>query len=182
MATFKTSDGLSLYYEDDGAGPALLCLAGLTRNCRDFDPLARAVSGVRLIRMDYRGRGNSDYDPDPLNYAVPREARDVVELLDHLGLDRVTVLGTSRGGLIAMILAATVPHRLRGVILNDVGPEISADGIARIMEYVGRKPAVLTLEGAARDMQTMLDADFPGVPLEVWLRQADANWPNVLSA
>src|SRR5699024_8561674 len=111
MAYFTTGDGLSLYYEDHGDGPAVLCLAGLTRNSRDFDLLAPHLPDIRLIRMDYRGRGQSDHDPDHGNYNVMREAQDVVELLDHLELERVVTLGTSRGGLIAMALAAT--HRDR---------------------------------------------------------------------
>ncbi|HSG54162.1 MAG TPA: alpha/beta fold hydrolase, partial [Paracoccaceae bacterium] len=112
MPQFLTSDGLHLHYEDEGAGLAVLCLSGLTRNARDFDFVAPHLAGVRLIRLDYRGRGQSAWSPDPLTYTVPREAQDVLELLDHLGLERVAILGTSRGGLIAMVLAAMAKHRL----------------------------------------------------------------------
>ncbi|MFD2853622.1 alpha/beta fold hydrolase [Seohaeicola zhoushanensis] len=95
---FKTSDGLSLHVEDAGSGKVLLCLPGLTRNTRDFDFVAPHLGDYRVIRMDYRGRGQSERDPEFANYNVVREARDVVELLDHLGIGKACVLGTSRGG------------------------------------------------------------------------------------
>ena len=176
MAEFTTSDGLRLYFEDTGEGQPLLCLAGLTRNCRDFDFMAPHLRDVRLIAMDYRGRGRSEYDPDPANYSVPREMQDAVELLDLLGLGKVTLLGTSRGGLIAMVLAATVPNRLAGVILNDVGPVVSADGIARIMDYVGRPPPWTDLDAAATGLEAALEAQFPGVPRARWRVQAEAQY------
>ena len=138
MARFTTSDGLSLHYTDAGDGPPILCLAGLTRNSADFSFLAPHLSGYRLICMDYRGRGQSDHAPDFMTYNILREGRDAIELMDHLGLDRVTLIGTSRGGLIAMALAHAHPGRLSGVVLNDIGPEVAAEGIARIMDYVGR--------------------------------------------
>lgn len=176
MAHFNTSDGLSLYYEDVGDGPALLCLAGLTRNSRDFDFLAPHLPDTRLIRMDYRGRGRSDHDPNYSNYTVLREAQDVVELLDHIRLDRVVTLGTSRGGLIAMLLAATRPDRLTGVVLNDVGPVLAEDGLARILDYVGQRPAAKTYEQAAETMMIVHGQDFPGVSHDVWLMQSRAQY------
>ncbi len=176
MPRFATSDGLSLHYEDTGTGQALICLPGLTRNTRDFDFLAPHMTGFRMISMDYRGRGQSDHAPDFNSYSVPREAQDVVELLTHLNLGKVTVLGTSRGGLIAMVLAATVPDRLAGVILNDVGPVVSADGIARIMEYVGRPPAARTLQDAANAMAKVLGAQFSGISPDVWHKMAAAQY------
>lgn len=177
MPFFRTSDGLSLYYEDDGPGsPPVLCLAGLTRNARDFDFFASHAPQLRLIRLDSRGRGRSDYDPDYMNYNVMREAEDVVALLDHLTLEKVSILGTSRGGLIAMLLAKSHPHRLAAVVLNDVGPVVGAAGIARIMDYVGRAPAARTYDEAAAGLQTLMGASFPGVPLEVWRAQAEAQY------
>ena len=107
MSRFITSDGLSLAYQDSGEGLPLLCLPALTRSASDFDDLVAAVGDrYRLIRLTPRGRGASDRDPDFRNYNVASEARDVVEFLDHLGLDRVVVIGTSRGGMVAMLLAA----------------------------------------------------------------------------
>jgi pimeloyl-ACP methyl ester carboxylesterase len=172
MATFKTSDGLNLYYTDTGDGQPLLCLAGLTRCSRDFEFFTPHASDLRVITMDYRGRGESDHDPDYLNYNVLREGHDVLELLDYLGLDKVTILGTSRGGLIAMALAAGYPERLAGAILNDIGPVVGAAGIARIMDYVGKKPTSKTLDEAALALKSVMEPEFPGVPLERWRQQA----------
>ena len=121
MPKFTTSDGLSLFYEDQGDGPPVLCLAGLTRNTTDFTYLVPHMAGTRLIRLDYRGRGQSDYAEDYMTYNILREGQDAVELLDHLGLAKATIIGTSRGGLIAMALSHTHPDRLNGVVLNDIG-------------------------------------------------------------
>ena len=176
MPRFTTSDGIGLHYETTGSGQPLLCLPGLTRNTRDFDFLAPHVPGLQMIAMDYRGRGQSDNAPDFNSYNVPREARDAIELLDHLGLAKSTILGTSRGGLIAMALAATFRDRVSGVILNDVGPEISSDGIARIMDYVGQPPAARALEDAAAAMKAMLEQQFPTVPDTRWHQLAAAQF------
>lgn len=180
MGGFTTSDGLRLHVEDAnndrGAGQPVLCLAGLTRNARDFDFVASHLDGVRLIRMDYRGRGQSDRAADFSTYNVGREMMDAVELLDHLGVDRATVLGTSRGGLVAMAMAATVPQRLAGVVLNDVGPVIEPGAIARIMDYVGRKPAFAGLDAAAQGLAAFYAAEFPGVPMDRWRQMAEAQY------
>lgn len=176
MPDFQTTDGLTLYYEDDGAGAPVLCLAGLTRNSRDFDFLAPHMAGKRLIRMDYRGRGKSDHDPDFMNYSIMREAQDAIELLDHLGIDRVTLLGTSRGGLIAMVLAYAHKSRLNGVILNDIGPVVDAGGLERIMDYVGKEPNFATYADAATGLGAVYDKDFPGVTYNRWLVQAEFMW------
>ncbi|WP_425044602.1 alpha/beta fold hydrolase [Primorskyibacter sp. S87] len=172
MAYFTTKDGIQIYFEDTGSGRPVLCLAGLTRCSRDFSYFAPYASDLRLISMDYRGRGKSDYDPDYLNYNVLREAQDVLELLDHLGLEQVAILGTSRGGLIAMTLAMLNHDRLSAVILNDIGPAISNEGIARIMEYVGKKPASKSYEDAANALRYTMEEQFPGVPMNRWLEQA----------
>ncbi|WP_288940629.1 alpha/beta hydrolase [uncultured Roseovarius sp.] len=174
MPRFTTSDGLSLYYEDQGAGRPVLCLAGLTRNARDFDFVAPHLGDLRLLRLDYRGRGQSDHDPEFMNYSILREAQDVIELLDHLGLERVTILGTSRGGLIAMALAAGHGDRLQGVVLNDIGPEVTPIGLERIMDYVGKPPNAPTLDEAAQALKAVSEAQFPGVPLTRWRAQAGA--------
>lgn len=174
MTYFTTSDNLRLYYEDSGSGQPLLCLAGLTRNARDFDFVKPHLTSCRMIAMDYRGRGLSDYADDFHTYSIPQEAEDVIALLDHLGLESVNVLGTSRGGLIAMALAAGHPDRLAGVILNDVGPVIAPGGIERIMQYVGRNPPYRTLDEAANVMAVALDREFPGIDIETWRAQAAA--------
>lgn len=174
MARFATSDGLSLHYRDEGTGHPVLCLAGLTRNSADFDFMAPHLSDTRLIRLDYRGRGQSDHAADFMSYNILTEARDATELLDHLGLDRVTIIGTSRGGLIAMALAHLHPGRLAGVVLNDIGPEVADTGIARIMDYVGREPDLPDLDAAASALAHVHATAFPGVPLARWRAQAEA--------
>ncbi|MEC9105114.1 MAG: alpha/beta hydrolase, partial [Pseudomonadota bacterium] len=160
MPHFDAPDGTRLYYEDAGDGVPVLCLSGLTRNARDFDYVAPHLDGVRLIRMDYRGRGLSDH-ADPATYAVPVEAKDAVALLDHLGVDKAAVLGTSRGGLIALILGVIARDRLLGVAFNDVGPVVEPAGLADIMTYLGVVPQAASLEALAQDK--LADPDFPGV-------------------
>ncbi len=176
MPGFVTSDGLRLHYEDSGDGRPLLCLPGLTRSGRDFDFLGPHVGEYRLITMDYRGRGQSDHDPEHANYNIFRESHDVVELIEHLGLDRVTLLGTSRGGLIAMALAASHPERLAGVILNDIGPVVEPGGIARIMDYLGQPPEWADHEAAAEGLGRAMAAQFPGVPHATWRKQVEASY------
>ncbi|WP_170430116.1 alpha/beta fold hydrolase [Ruegeria arenilitoris] len=176
MAFFTTSDDRRLYYTDTGSGIPVLCLAGLTRNSRDFSFLAPHITDLRMITMDYRGRGQSEFDPDFMNYNVLRESHDAIELLDHLGLDRVAVLGTSRGGLIAMALAASHPERLSAVVLTDVGPVIETSGMAKIMEYVGRQPVAKTYDEAAQTLQQVMEPQFPGVPLSRWRQQAEVQY------
>ncbi|MDA7424007.1 alpha/beta fold hydrolase [Thalassococcus lentus] len=170
MPKFETSDGLSLHYEDQGEGIPLLCLAGLTRDTHDFDYVAPHLADVRLVRMDYRGRGQSDWGPHE-SYQIPIEARDAIELLDHLGIDKAAVLGTSRGGLIAMVLAATAKDRLTGVALNDIGPEIAASGLDVIKGYLGRNPPFKSFEEAAEKRAAAMTA-FEDVPAERWLNEA----------
>ncbi len=169
MNRFTTADGLSLAYLDEGAGLPLLCLPGLTRNAADFDELAAALAGRhRLIRLTLRGRGASDRDPDFHNYNVLVEARDVVGLLDHLGLERVVLVGTSRGGLIAMMLGATAKPRLAGVLLNDIGPELAPEGLANIMSYLGIAPRAKTFPEAAAALRARMGERFPGLPDAKW--------------
>lgn len=167
MPTFQTSDGLRLFYEDEGEGLPVLCLSGLTRDSRDFAYVLPHLTGCRVIRLDYRGRGKSQFAEDHLTYNVPREAMDVVELLRHLDLDSVAVLGTSRGGLVAMGLAATVPDLLRGVALNDIGPEIAPEGLDVIMGYLGKPPLWKTYDEAAAARPRVMKG-FANVPASRW--------------
>lgn len=170
MPHFTTSDGLSLYYEDTGNGLPILCLAGLTRNARDFDFVAPHLAEHRLIRLDYRGRGKSDWAGDYTTYSIPRETQDVLELLAHLELDKVAILGTSRGGLIAMVLAAMAKDRLLGVVLNDVGPELNMDGLTAIMGYLGLNPDARTMDEFIAKRAAM--PGFANVPAERWAQEA----------
>ncbi|WP_010139146.1 alpha/beta fold hydrolase [Oceanicola sp. S124] len=171
MPHFTAPDGASLYYDDMGEGLPLLCLSGLTRNGRDFDVLAPHLPGLRMIRLDYRGRARSEYT-GAATYTLPVEARDALALLDHLGIQQAAVLGTSRGGLIALLLAVMAPDRLLGAALNDVGPVIEAEGIGAIAGYLGRNPPFATLDEAAEARAG--DPSFPGVPAGRW-RQMIAN-------
>lgn len=172
MPFFTAPDGTKLHYTDEGAGLPVLALAGLTRNTADFDHVAPHLLGfgpVRLIRMDYRGRGQSDW-ADPATYTIPVEAGDALALLDHLGIDKAAILGTSRGGLIAMVLAATAKHRLLGVALNDIGPEIEGAGLSVIKDYIGRNPAQKTHKEAAT-FRAKAWSHFKGVPHARWLAE-----------
>ena len=168
MPHFRAADGTALFYTEAGTGPPVLALAGLTRNTGDFDHVAPHLP-CRLIRMDYRGRGQSDR-ADPASYTVAQEAADAVVLLDHLGLDRAAVLGTSRGGLIAMTLAATHKSRLTGVALNDIGPEIAPEGLKVIEDYIGRNPDQTTHDEAAR-VRARTWGQFEGVDHARWLHE-----------
>ena len=171
MAQFKTSDGLSLHYTDEGSGLPILCLAGLTRTGADFDYVTPHLAGNRLIKLDYRGRGRSDFDPNWENYSLPVECRDVLELLAHLSLDKVAILGTSRGGLNAMGLAMGARDRLLGVALNDIGPDLDPKGLAFIMEYIGRNPSAKTHAEVAATMARIF-TDFENVPDSRWMEEA----------
>jgi pimeloyl-ACP methyl ester carboxylesterase len=167
MPEYLAADGTRLFYADDGAGLPVLALPGLTRNGRDFDHVAPHLKGFRLIRPDYRGRGRSDW-ADPATYTIPHEAQDVLGLMDHLGLQKAAILGTSRGGLIAMVLAATAWDRLAGVALNDVGPVIAAKGLSVIQDYLGRNPAQKSYAEAAA-FRARAWVHFKDVPMARWL-------------
>jgi len=152
---FTSSDGLRLYardYPPDQAATAgwlpVICLPGLTRNARDFHPLALLLSRDmtaprRVIALDSRGRGNSTWDDNKANYNLAVEAGDVIAACAALGIERAIFIGTSRGGLILHLIAAKRPDLLEAVILNDIGPVLEAEGLALIRDYLnsGRKPA-----------------------------------------
>lgn len=167
MPHVSAADGTRIYYEDDGAGIPILCLSGLTRNSRDFDFVAPHLEGARLIRMDYRGRGQSGW-ADYRTYDLATEAADAITVMDHLGIDKFAVLGTSRGGLIGMLMAASHKVRLLGVAMNDVGPVVEFDGLLAIKDYLGKAPPFATLEDAAS--ARMADTrQFANIPKERWI-------------
>ena len=172
MPTFTTSDGLNLHYTDEGEGLPVLALAGLTRNGSDFDYVAPHLKGIRLIRLDYRGRGQSDWAEDWATYSIPIEGRDAVELLNHLGIDKAAILGTSRGGIIAMVLAATVKDRLLGVALNDIGPALETAGLDVIKNYIGKNPSWKTHAEAAAKRPALMTG-FANVPSERWQAEVE---------
>ncbi len=175
---WRSSDGLSLYYRDypgpDGGGalPAL-CLPGLTRNSRDFEDLAlHLAKSRRVLSPELRGRGRSDYDPEPKNYHPGTYVRDLVDLLEAAGAPRVVAVGTSLGGLLSMLLASAKPEALAGVVLNDIGPELDPAGVARIRGYVGKGGPVSTWEEAAGALRELNAAAFPELGPGDWLEFA----------
>lgn len=173
---FTTGDGLSLYWRDYGdpsaAAVPVLCLTGLTRNSKDFEDLADWLRpSRRVVCLDYRGRGRSDYDPDWRNYDPRVYLQDIRHLLAVAGLPRAVVIGTSLGGGLAMGLSLLMPGALAGVVLNDIGPVVSGGGLARILDYVGRDRPQPDWASATAHLRTM----FPQLPLrseERWLRFA----------
>lgn len=169
--TFPARDGAQLAYLDEGAGLPLLCLPGLTRTMADFDyMIPHLPAGIRLIRMDYRGRGDSAWT-GAATYTVPQEAQDALALLDHLGVEKAAILGTSRGGLIGFVLAAIAKYRMLGLCLNDIGPVIEMDGLAKIKDYVGRNPVSKTHAALAASMPRTM-AGFANVPDSRWMEEA----------
>ena len=182
---FTTHDGLRLcgrhypaVFGSNGAERTpLLCLAGLSRNGRDFHVLAEALSqrfdGARdVFTLDYRGRGQSDSDKNWRNYAVPLEAVDVLDFMIVAGLERPAIIGTSRGGLIAMVLAALRPRAVGPVVLNDIGPVIEQKGLSRIAGYVGRIPLPASWTDAGALVEDMCRRAFPNVGKDEWVAVA----------
>lgn len=181
----SAQDGLRLHARDygDRAWSALpvVCLAGLTRNSVDFDTLAVALCTDperprRVLALDYRGRGLSGRDPDWQRYDVRIEAEDTLAVLAALGVGEAVFVGTSRGGLVSMAVAAMRPGVLKGVVLNDIGPVIEGRGLIRIRSYVGKLSPPRTLEEAADMLRKVSDAQFPSLSREDWLALASGSW------
>ncbi len=175
---YAASDGLELYYRDYPCASEytpVLCIPGLTRNARDFEFIAAHIAQTRRVLVaDLRGRGKSAYTKDHRHYSVAVEAADMMRLLDDAGLSRVIVLGTSRGGIVAMAMAATRRGVLQGAILNDIGGEIEARGLARILEFIGREPPIPDWNVAAAGLQRAYAAAFPNVSDRQWMAFARA--------
>lgn len=173
---WTSADGLKLAardYAGPAARPAVVCLAGLTRNSRDYVNLAERLAGAwRLVTVDFRGRGKSEYAKDPMSYLPPVYADDVRLMFDELGVDRFVLVGTSLGGLVGMLLAPAFKDRIAGVVLNDVGPELDPSGLGRIRGYVGRGAAMPTWLHAARTLAEAQAHAYPGYELEDWLAMA----------
>ncbi|MEH3106391.1 MAG: alpha/beta hydrolase [Sphingomonas fennica] len=169
-------DGTSLFYRDYPGDPAvlpLLCLHGLTRNARDSAGLAaREAPGRRVIALDFRGRGESAHARDPMRYVPLTYAEDVEGLVAALGLGRIAIVGTSLGGIVAMLLAARRIVALAGVVLNDIGPVLDPAGIARIRGYVGRSGGWPTWLHAARQLAETHGTFFPDYGLDDWIGMA----------
>lgn len=167
-------DGLKLHVREYGSATSsrmpVLCLAGLTRNAQDFSVLAEALAarGHRVIAPDYRGRGLSDRDPDPARYDIPVELEDTFAVCTALGMSHAAVVGTSRGGLLAMAMGAAKPEFLRGVVLNDVGPILEVDGLRKIAAYVGKIKPPQNWDEAIATVKAIQWEAFPALSEEDW--------------
>ncbi|MDE2578955.1 MAG: alpha/beta hydrolase [Hyphomicrobiales bacterium] len=166
-------DGLRLYWREYGAGHAstpVVCLPGLTRTTEDFDVLARRLArdGRRVLVLDYRGRGLSDFDKDWTRYNLQTEGADILAVLRAANVARAIFIGTSRGGLHIMGLAAVVPHMLAGAVLNDVGPVVETAGLLRIKSYVGKWPTPRDWHEAVAVLKRTMSAQFPGLDHAQW--------------
>ncbi len=175
---WTSRDGLNLFARDYAASgearlPAI-CLHGLTRNSKDFEDVAPLIAswGRRVIVPDVRGRGQSDRDPNPNNYQPKIYARDVLEMMAALDIPRAVFLGTSMGGIITMTMMAIRPKVIAAAILNDVGPAIAPEGIARILSYVGKGPDVRDWNDAAAYVRRINSVALPGLGDEEWHRFA----------
>ena len=171
-----SNDGIRLHYRDypgDPAKPPILCLPGLTRNARDFDAVARRLSPEwRVVAVNLRGRGDSGYAKDPMSYVPLTYVQDIEGLLGELGVDSYVAFGSSLGGIVAMLLAGTARETVKGVLLNDVGPDIMPEGLSRIRSYVGRSNTWPTWIHAARAVADANGDVYPGFALEDWLAMA----------
>jgi pimeloyl-ACP methyl ester carboxylesterase len=178
-STFITAqDGIRLHVRAWGPRLAarlpVVCLPGLARTVADFETLASALAsganGPRsVLALDLRGRGRSDYDRNPKNYNVQVELADVLAVLTALAVDQAVFIGTSRGGILTMLLAAARPTALAGCVLNDIGPVIDPKGLMRIKSYVGKLPRVASLHEAADVLRRLFAAQFPKLSDDDWV-------------
>jgi pimeloyl-ACP methyl ester carboxylesterase len=185
VSRFVTApDGLRLHvrrYGERGRGLPIVCLPGLTRNGSDFHELATALTADAaqprlVVTIDSRGRGRSDYDRNPENYSFPVELADVLATITALEIGPAIFLGTSRGGILTMLLGAARPAAIAGVILNDIGPVIETKGLVRIKGYAGKLPAPRNFTEGGEILRRLGDAQFPGLSPDNWLRQAKQTW------
>ncbi|RYD44935.1 MAG: alpha/beta hydrolase [Sphingomonadales bacterium] len=172
-----SSDGVRLHArvyagpEGSESLPPLLCMPGLARNARDFEDLAPHIAQYRkVIVIEFRGRGESAFAKDPMTYVPLTYVQDVVAMLSELEIERFAAIGTSLGGLVAMLLAAALPGRLVGAVLNDVGPELQTAGLERIRDYIGAGGSQPTWIHAARALAELNGAVYPGYEIHDWLR------------
>ncbi|TPK33281.1 alpha/beta hydrolase [Mesorhizobium sp. B2-5-4] len=180
---YAAPDGLRLharvYGEANSAHWPVVCLPGLTRNARDFHELAlhlstRSALARKVVAFDYRGRGQSAYDPDVSHYNVGIEAGDVLAGLAALGIEQAAFIGTSRGGLIIHVLGAMQPAALKAIVLNDIGPVIEPAGLAHIQSYLERAPKPKTLAEAMAAQRSVHGQDFPALTEGDWTRMVGA--------
>src|SRR5438445_3720139 len=176
VSLFVTAqDGLRLHVRAYGARASsalpVVCLPGLARTAADFETLALTLSSDRerpVLALDYRGRGKSQYDRNPANYTLQVELADLLAVLTALGIGRAAFVGTSRGGILTMLLAVARPTAVAGCVLNDIGPVIESDGLMRIKSYVGKLPQPASFRDAADILQRLFGSHFP--------KWSDADW------
>ena len=170
---YQSSDGLRLYarqYGNESADRTIICIPGLTRNSADFAPLCEHLAdGYRIFAVDLRGRGSSDYDPQPENYHPGSYAADIISLLDDLALPSAIIIGTSLGGLVSMVLAATALERISAVIMNDIGPEADQTGIDRIKAYVSKPSSVSNWADAVAKTKLIQGQEYPEFSDQDWI-------------
>ena len=181
----RSADGLKLfarsYGDETDERPAVVCLPGLARNSADFHDFAAALTNPddeprHVLAVDYRGRGRSDHDADPSRYAVPVEVADLKATLTAAGIPQAVFVGTSRGGMVAMALAASDPGLVAGAVLNDIGPVVERAGLLRIKGYVGKLSAPRNLAEAAGTLEALFGAQFPNLSDRDWQSWAAATW------
>jgi pimeloyl-ACP methyl ester carboxylesterase len=181
----SAADGLRLYARDygpdTGGGLPVVCLSGLARSSEDFHELVQILSGDeirprRVLSLDYRGRGRSEWDKDWRNYDVKVELNDTLQVLTAAGIEKAVFVGTSRGGLITMALSAARPTLIAGAVLNDVGPVLEAEGLRRIKGYVGKLPTPRTLQEGAQILRQVSGPQFPGFTDQQWDAMARGTW------
>src|SRR6476619_1426798 len=171
---WNSADGVKLHYRDHDGNrdrPPILCIPGLTRNARDFEPVADRFAGEwRVISVDLRGRGGSAFDPEPANYKPMTYVADIMKLLDQLGIAAAVFVGTSLGGLCTMLLALTDRERVAGALLNDIGPVVDPAGIERISGYVGREARFASWDEAVDKVAARTQDVYPDYSRAEWDR------------
>jgi pimeloyl-ACP methyl ester carboxylesterase len=181
---YASADGLRLYYRDYAGGGSgklpVLCLPGLTRNSRDFDHVARRIQPERrVLCADLRGRGRSQHDPNWHNYHPGTYLQDIARLLADAGVERAVFFGTSLGGLLSMLYAATQPQCVAAAILNDIGPEVDPAGLARIASYVGRHAPAANWDDAVATVRSTYAVALPDLTDEQWAEYARRSYTEV---
>jgi pimeloyl-ACP methyl ester carboxylesterase len=181
----SAGDGVRLYARDYGSRQSenlpVVCLPGFARTSMDFDELAMILSSDadhprRVLALDYRGRGRSEWDKDWRRYDPRIELDDTIQVLIAAGIEEAVFVGTSRGGLVIMGLGAVRPSLIRGAVLNDVGPIIEGKGLIRIRGYVGKLPMPRSYDEGGEILRRIMDAQFPGFDSSNWRRMAEGTW------
>ncbi len=171
---WNSADGVKLHYRDHDGNrdrPPILCIPGLTRNARDFEPVADRYAGEwRVISIDLRGRGGSAFDPDPSNYKPMVYVADILKMLDQLGIADAVFVGTSLGGICTMALALGNSERIAGALLNDIGPALDLAGIDRIMGYVGKEARFAGWDDAIDQISSRISDIYPDYTRSEWER------------